>query len=199
MTNRAILYPFDEDYYSEDLPDFISCIKKMKKKGVVTPFITVSKEGRISKLLKGEKLYYDIVSNNLNIDQTTFSLFAVLKLMMGTFPQFRYFRVNKIEAVHFTDLRSVLFWSNPAKMNRIPYFVSLNRFTKMNRVVKIALIDSMMLVCHNQDVNVKVPDVLLEKTSLYPEKNELLDFWVDRYGFLNRKKSLTKMTGLLNK
>ena len=52
MTNRAILYPFDEDYYSEDLPDFISCIKKMKKKGVVTPFITVSKEGRISKLLK---------------------------------------------------------------------------------------------------------------------------------------------------
>lgn len=199
MTNRAILYPFDEDYYSEDLPDFISCIKKMKKKGVVTPFITVSKEGRISKLLKGEKLYYDIVSNNLNIDQTTFSLFAVLKLMMGTFPQFRYFRVNKIEAVHFTDLRSVLFWSNPAKMNRIPYFVSLNRFTKMNRVVKIALIDSMMLVCHNQDVNVKVPDVLLEKTSLYPEKNELLDFWVDRYGFLDRKKSLTKMTGLLNK
>lgn len=199
MSNRAILYPFDEDYYSDDLPDFISCIRMMKKKGEVSPFITVTKEGRVSKLLKKEKLYYEVVPSDLNINQSTFSLFAVLKMMVGTFSQFRYFRINKIDAVHFTDLRSVLFWSNPAKMNRIPYFVSLNKFEKINRVVKIALIDSMVLVCHNQDDKAKVPKVLLEKSSLYPEKEELFDFWVDRYDFLDRKFSLTKMTGLLNK
>lgn len=199
MPNKAILYPFDEDYYSDCLPDFILCIKKMKKKGIVTPYITVTKEGRISKLLKREKLFYEIVPSNLNIDPNTFSLIAVLKMMVGTFPQFRYFRLNKIDAVHFTDLRSVLFWSNPTKMNRIPYFVSLNEFEKMNRVVKIALIDSMMLVCHNHDKRVKLPEVITERTSLYPESGELFDFWVDRYSFLDRKNSLTKATGLLNK
>ncbi|MCQ2914345.1 MAG: hypothetical protein MJ247_04045 [Alphaproteobacteria bacterium] len=194
----SVFYPFCEDEFNESTQTFIKLIKTLKKADLVNPIIAVDRLGMISKALKKANLDYAVVSSTINVNSKQFWLVTLLKLMFGAMPQFRFMNDNKIDLVHFSDINSLVLWGNAVKMNRIPYFCSIDKVDSVNRLTRICLIDSKGIVSSLKDFNNNFPKYLKNKVSYFSNDEDELIFWQERYNIINKKFSFTKTTGLLN-
>lgn len=208
----TVLFPFMEDAFSDTTPDFIEYIKILRKNKDLNVTSTVDKTGRISKLLKKAGVQFTEVAFTRPVGMQDSYFKALFKLISASLNVFLYFRTNKTDLVHFCDVQTMLSWSQPAKMNRIPYIVSIDEAAKYSHYATLALSDAEKILCPTEKIKEQLPPSLRSKADLLPcaeiisenlntetmQKNTAA-FLAELYKKLCTKPTFAKITGLLNK
>ena len=196
---QTILYPFTEETFNESTAEKVAMIKALQKSGEVNPLCVVNKEGKISKLLKKERLGFEVVPVAKQVYPNDFYFKALFILMTTTLGQFTCFRTHKIQAMHCFDLESLMMWGNAAKMYRVPYFLTLDDMPKAGKLASLLITDARSVACAGESVIARLPRFAKKKAVLSPDGQECLPFWTERYNLLSKPFSFTQSTGLLNK
>ena len=196
---RTILYPFTEEAFDDAAAGNAAMIKALQKSGEVAPLCIVDKEGKTSKLLKKERLEFEVVPVVKQVYPNDFYLKALFVLMTTTLGQFTCFRTHKIQAMHCFDLETLMMWGNAARMYRVPYFMSLTDMPKVGKMASLLITDAKAIACAGESVIARLPRFAKKKATLCPNGQECLPFWTERYNLLSKPFSFTQSTGLLNK
>lgn len=191
---RTILYPFTEEDFDETTAEKAAMIKALHKSGEVNALCTVDKEGKTSKLLKKERLGFEVVPVVKQVYPNDFYLKALFVLMTTTLAQFAFIRMHKIQAAHFFDLDTLMMWGNAAKMYRVPYFVSLDALPKTGKLASVLITDAKSVVCKNDEIVSRLPRFAKKKSAIAPAAEECLPFWAERYNLLSKPFSFTQPT-----
>lgn len=208
----TVLFPFMEDAFSDTTPVFIEFVKILNKNKDLKVLTTVDKQGRISGLLKKSGIAFEEVAFTRPVGMQDSYFKALFKLLSASLNVFFYFRAYKTDLIHFCDVQTMLSWSQPAKMNRIPYIVSIDEVKKYSHYATLALGDAEKFLCPSERIKEQLPPALRSKTELLPcaeilpqnlnaetmQKNTAA-FLGELYKKLCTKQPFTKMTGLLNK
>ncbi len=196
---QTILYPFTEEDFNEATAEKVAMIKALQKSGEVNALCVVDKEGKTSKLLKKERLAFEVVPVAKQVYPNDFYLKALFILMTTTLAQFAFIRMHKIQTLHCFDLDTLMMWGNAAKMYRVPYFVSLDDLPKTGKMASMLITDAKSVVCANDDIVSRLPRFAKKKATIAPKAEERLPFWAERYNLLSKPFSFTQSTGLPNK
>lgn len=208
----TVLFPFMEDSFSDTTPVFIEILKILNKNKELKVLTTVDKQGRISKLLKKSGIPFEEVAFTRPVGMQDSYIKALIKLWSSSLNVFFYFRAYKMDMIHFCDVQTMLSWSQPAKMNRVPYIVSIDEVLRYSHYATLALGDAEKFLCPSEQIKEQLPPSLRPKAEVLPcaeilpqnlntetmQKNTAA-FLGELYKKLCTKQPFIKITGLLNK
>lgn len=164
----VVLYPFIEEAFSEATEGALTEIKRLSAARAADPMIIVNGHGRITDLLKREKLPFFELGIKRLVSPQTFYLKALFRLFSSSMPLFVFLRTHAIKAVHFHDMLSALSWASAVKMYRIPYIVSVQKPERYSRYACLTLKDAARLTCPSQTVKDFLPSLLRERFKIMP-------------------------------
>lgn len=164
----SVLYPFIEEAFSETTEGALTEIKRLAAARAADPIIIVNRHGRITELLKKEKLSFFELGVKRLVTPQDFYLKALFRLFSSSMPLFVFLRTHPIKAVHFHDTASALVWASAVKMYRIPYIISVQTPERYAKYASLTLKDAARLTCPTQTVKDFLPPRLRDRFKIMP-------------------------------